>query len=114
MNYQNIELKKNSNQMVKLVPIFSILFVSMFFVAIFIAGDKEAVIAKSNAEVPVLDAEHSLTAVSEIGIKDPVTYSHISTEEPKSIKQSGTGSSISNYVNAWKLSKATSVSQIIV
>jgi hypothetical protein len=36
--------------MVKRVPIFLILFVSMFFVATFLTGDKEAVIAKSNAD----------------------------------------------------------------
>jgi hypothetical protein len=58
--------------------------------------------------------EHTLTAVSENGLKSPVTYSHISTDESKTTKQSGTSSSISNYVNAWKLSRVTSVSQIIV
>ncbi|HET6588742.1 MAG TPA: hypothetical protein VFG45_01105 [Candidatus Nitrosocosmicus sp.] len=49
--------------MVKLVPIFSILFVLMFIVAIFMTEDKEVAIAKSAAEDPVSNPEQSLTAV---------------------------------------------------
>lgn len=114
MKYQNIVLKNKSNQMVKLIPIFSILFVSLFFVAILLTGDKESVTAKSIAEAGPSSSEPSLTTVSEVVLNDQATYLHTSADESKTTKQSGTSSSISNYVNAWKLSKATPVSQIIV
>lgn len=114
MKYQNQTTNQNSNQMIKLVSIFSVLFASAFFVTFLLSENKDILSAKAMIEVPAPSHETSMTTVSESGLKDPATYSHISAEEPKTTKQSGTSSSISNYVNAWKLSKVTLGSQIIV
>jgi len=113
MKYQNQHSNNHSSQITKLIAIFSILFASVFFIAILLSEDKGLVTAKAMPGVSVPVPESSLVTVSEEESEDTVTYTDISTDEPETTKQSGTSSSISNYVNAWKLSKVTPVSQII-
>ena len=62
------------------------------------------------AQVPTF--ESSLTIGDDVESKDLAIQSHKSLDESKITKQSGTSSFVSNYINAWKLSKASSVFQI--
>ena len=98
--------------MTKLASIFSILFVSMFSMAIISAEDKTVVNVKSKPRAQVEAIESSSTMGYEVDSKDLTTQSHESLDEYEITKQSGTGSFVSNYINAWKLSKASSVFQI--
>jgi ligand-binding sensor domain-containing protein len=112
MNFQNINSQQNTHQMMKLASIFSILFVSMFSMAIISAEDKGVVNVKSKPRAQVAAIESSLTMGDEVNSKDLTPQSDESLDEYEITKQSGTGSFISNYINAWKLSKAGSVFQI--
>ena len=112
MNFRNINSQQNTHQMTKLASIFSILFVSMFSMAIISAEDKTVVNVKSKPRAQVEAIESSSTMGSEVDSKDLATQSHESLDEYEITKQSGTGSFVSNYINAWKLSKASSVFQI--
>jgi len=112
MKFQNINSQQYTDQMPKLTSIFSILFVSMFSMAIISAEDKTVVNVKSKPRAQVEAIESSSTMGSEVDSKDLTTKSHESLNEYEITKQSGTGSFVSNYINAWKLSKASSVFQI--
>lgn len=117
MKYQNDDShnnNNNSNQMMKILSIFSILFASVFIVVILFSEDKGVVTAKAMSNVPASVSEQSLTTAPGAESEDTTTKSYQSSDEPKITKQSAIGSSISNYVNAWKLTKVTPVSQIIL
>ena len=114
MKYQNHHSKYSNNQITNLVAIFSVLFASVFVVAIILSEHKGVDIAKATVVVSTSSPEPSLTSVTDDGLKDIAAYSHVSTGESKTTKLSGTSSSISNYINAWKLIKVTPVSQITV
>lgn len=60
---------------------------------------------------PVTTFEPQLTTVSDNRSKD---FINPSTGESKIAKQSGTSSAVSNYLNAWKLSKVTPEFPVIV
>lgn len=109
MNFRNINLQQNTNQMMKLTSLFSILFISIFCIAITLAEDKAVVNMSSIPRAQVPTSESSSNLVSDVESKDLTIQSHESLDETKTTKQSGTGSFISNYINAWKLSKANSV-----
>lgn len=81
----------------------------MFCTAILLAQDKGVVNMKLIPGVKGPTPESSSTMVSDVESKDLTIKSHESLDEFKITKQSGTGSFISNYINAWKLSKANSV-----
>ena len=68
------------------------------------------VIYTPRAQVPTF--ESSLTIGDDVESNDLAIQSHKSLDESKITKQSGTSSFVSNYINAWKLSKASSVFQI--
>ena len=112
MNFRNINSQQNAHQMMKLVSIFSILFVSMFSMAIISAEDKAVVNVKSKPREQVPTIESPSTMGNGVDSKDLTTQSHESLDEYEITKQSGTGSFISNYINAWKLSNASSVFQV--
>ena len=114
MNFRNTNSRQNTNQMIKLASIFSIFFVSVFYMAHILTADKEVinVIYTPRAQVPT--SQSSLTMVSDVESKDLAIQPDKSLDESKITKQSGTSSFISNYINAWKLSKANSAMQMIV
>jgi hypothetical protein len=112
MNFRNINSQQNTHQMMKLASIFSILFVTMFSMAIISVEDKAVANVKSKPRAQVEAIESSATMGAEVDSKDPTTQSHESLDKYEITKQSGTGSFILNYINAWKLSKASSVFQI--
>ncbi len=95
--------------MMKLTSLFSILFISIFYIAITLAEDKGVVNVSSIPRAQVPTSESSSNLVSDVESKDLTIQSHESLDESKITKQSGIGSFISNYINAWKLSKANSV-----
>jgi hypothetical protein len=109
MNFSKSNSEQNSNQIMKLTSIFSILFVSIFYMTIILTEDKGLANVKSISRVQVPISESSSTMVSDVEPKDLTVQSHESLDESKITMQSGTASSISNYINAWKLSKANSV-----
>ena len=77
----------------------------MSFMAIILTEDKRVVDEKS---IPRSQVPTSSTMGDDVESKDLAIQSHKSLDESKITKQSGTSSSISNYVNAWELSKAIS------
>jgi hypothetical protein len=114
MNFRNTNSRQNTNQVIKLASIFSIFFVSMFYMAHTLTEDKGDinVIYIPRAQVPT--PESALTMVSDVETEDPAIQSDKSLDESKITEQSGTSSYISNHVNAWKLSEANSAFQINV
>ena len=80
----------------------------MSFMAIILTEDKRVVNEKSIPRSQVPTSESSSTMGDDVESKDLTIQSHKSLDESKITKQSGTSSSISNYVNAWKLSEANS------
>jgi len=114
MNFQNINSQQYTDQMPKLTSIFSILFVSMFIMTIILTDDKGGVNEKSIPRPQLPTSESSSTIRDDSESKDLIIPSHKYLDESKITKQSGTSSFISNYINAWKLSKANSAMQMIV
>ena len=114
MNFRTTNSRQNTNQMIKLASIFSIFFLSVFYMAHILTEDKGVinVIYTPRAQVPT--SESSLTMVSDIESKDLAIQSHKSLDESKITKQSGTSSHVSNYINAWKLNEANSAIQTTV
>lgn len=105
MNISSINTPQNSLHTLKLTSIFSTLFVSLIFVAIVFTEYKGDVTLKSVSSVLVTTSEPELTTVSDIKSK-VLSPSLIPYSDKSGIaKQSGTSSSVSNYFNAWKLSK---------
>ena len=102
MNFKIIELQPNSNQIMKLTSIFSILFVSMFFIANMLTEDNRVVTVKALPPSTTLD---------DTGSKTLPIQSHSSLDESDIKIQSGMSSHVSNYINAWQLSKVTSAFQ---
>ena len=100
--------------MIKLASIFSIFFVSVFYMAHILTEDKGVinVIYTPRAQVPT--SESSLTMVSDVGSEDLAIQSHKSLDESITPEQSGTSSYVSNYINAWKLNEANSAFQTTV
>ena len=98
MNFKIIELQPNSNQIMKLISIFSIVFVSMFFIANILTEDNR---------VATVKALPSSTASYDTGSKTLPIQSHSSLDESDIKMQSGMSSHVSNYINAWQLSKVT-------
>src|SRR5687768_9481844 len=111
MGFQNISSKQENNQMMKLTSLFSILFSTLILVAIIITEDKGIVTLKSISSIPVTTSEPSLTTVSDVQSKD---LNIPSSEGAEITKQQGTSSTVSNYINAWKLSKSNSAFQTII
>ena len=97
--------------MTKPTSIFSILFVSMFFMTTILTEDKGVINVKSIPKAQLPTPESSLAMVSDVESEDLAIPSHKSLDESKITEQSGTSSFISNYVNAWELSKAISAIQ---
>lgn len=114
MNFQNINSQQYTDQMPKLTSIFSILFVSMFIMTIILTDDKGDVNEKSIPKPQLPTSESSSTIGDDFESKDLTIPSHKYLDESKITKQSGTSYFISNYINAWKLSKANSAMQMIV
>ncbi|MDN5868209.1 MAG: hypothetical protein L0H55_12540 [Candidatus Nitrosocosmicus sp.] len=114
MNFRNINSQQDTNQMMKLTSIFSIFFSTLIFVAIVITEDKGIVTLKSISSTPVTTSEPSLTAISDVKSKDLTIPSDSSSDESEIAKPSGTSSTVSNYINAWKLSKANLVFQMTI
>jgi hypothetical protein len=114
MNFQNINSQQYTDQMPKLTSIFSILFVSMFIITIILTDDKWGLNEKSIPRPQLPTSESSSTIGDDFESKDLIIPSHKYLDESKITKQSGTSSFISNYINAWKLSKANSAMQMIV
>jgi len=112
MNFRNINSQQNTNQVIKLASIFSIFFVSVFYMANILTEDKGDINVIYNPRAQVPTSQSSLTMVSDVESEDLAIQSDKSLDESKITKQSGTGSYVSNYINAWKLSKASSVFQI--
>ena len=108
MNFRNINSQLYTDQMTKPTSIFSILFVSMFFMTTILTEDKSVVDEKSIQRPQLPTPESSSTLGDDVEPNDLAIQSHISLDESKITEQSGTSSFISNYVNAWELSKAIS------
>ena len=102
MNFKIIELQPNSNQIMKLTSIFSILFVSMFFIANMLTEDNMVVTVKALPPSTTLD---------DTGSKTLPIQSDSSLHESDIKMQSEISSHVSNYINAWQLSKVTSAFQ---
>jgi hypothetical protein len=98
MNFKIIELQPNPNQIMKLTSIFSILFVSMFFIANILTEDNRAATVKDLS---------SSTTLYDPGSKTLPIQSDSSLDESDIKIQSGMSSHVSNYINAWQLSKVT-------
>lgn len=92
MSFQNINSQQDTNQMMKLTSIFSILFISVFFMTFILAEDKGVVNVKLIPTAQVPTSESLSTMVSEVKLKDLSIQSHESLDEPKITKQAGTGS----------------------
>ncbi|HEX5186927.1 MAG TPA: hypothetical protein VFV86_08565, partial [Nitrososphaeraceae archaeon] len=75
MNFRNINSQQNTHQMMKRASIFSILFVSMFYMAIISAEDKAVVNVKSKPRAQVEAIESSATMGSEVDSKILTTQS---------------------------------------
>lgn len=114
MNIPSINLEPNCLHTLKLTSIFSTFFVSLIIVAIVFTDDKEDVTLKSVSSTPVTTSEPALTTVTDVKSKDLTPSLIQSSDKSEIAKQSGTSSSVSNYFNAWKLSKVTPAFQIIV
>src|SRR4029079_9786564 len=99
MNFKIIELQPNANQIMKLTSIFSILFVSLFFIANILTEDNR---------VTTMKALPSSTTLYDTGSNTLPIHSHSSLDESDIKTQSGMSSHVSNYINAWQLSKVTS------
>ena len=99
MNFKIIELQPNSNQIMKLTSIFSILIVSVFIIANLLTED---------SRVTALKALPPSTTFYDTGSKTLPIQSHSSLDESDIKMQSGMSSHVSNYINAWQLSKVTS------
>ena len=114
MNFRNTNSRQNTNQMIKLASIFSIFFVSVFYMAHILTEDKGVidVIYTPRAQVPT--SELSSTMVSDVESEDLASQSDKSLDESKITEQSGTGYYVSNYINAWKLNEANSAFQTTV
>ena len=102
MNFKIIELQPNANLIMKLTSIFSILFVSLFFITNILTEDNRAATVK---------ALPSSTALYDTESKTLPIQSHSSLDESDIKMQSGMSSHVSNYINAWQLSKATTAFQ---
>ena len=102
MNFKIIDLQPNANQIMKVFSIFSILFVSLFFIANILTEDDR---------VATVNALPSSTTLSDTGSKTLAIQSHSSLDWSDIKMQSEMSSHVSNYINAWQLSKVTSAFQ---
>jgi hypothetical protein len=112
MKYKIINLQPNANnQIMKLTSIFSILFGSMFLIAINLSDDNRVVTVKALEPTQVIKSVPSSATLPDIKSKDSSIQSHSSFDESDVKIQSEMSSHVSNYINAWQLSKVTSASQ---
>ena len=111
MNLRIIDQQPHANQTMKLTIIFSILFVSMFLIAIVMTEDNRVVTVKAIPSTQIIKTMPSSTTLSAIQNKDPSIQSHSSSDEVDIKMQSGISSHVSNFINAWQLSKVTSAFQ---
>ncbi|HET6589854.1 MAG TPA: hypothetical protein VFG45_06805 [Candidatus Nitrosocosmicus sp.] len=112
MNIQTINFKTSTNKTFRLTSIFSIFFVTLFLVATALTDEKENTNAKTFSSLPIEASDMPVTTMNGIEPQVVSIQTTHDSQQPGIAKQTGTGSSISNYVNAWKLSKVTPASQI--
>jgi hypothetical protein len=113
MSIQTINFKTSTNKTFRLTSIFSIFFVTLFLVTIALTDEKESTNAKTFTSLPTTASEMPDTTMNGVEPQDTSIQTNHDSQQPEIAKQTGTGSSISNYVNAWKLSKVTPAYQII-
>ena len=70
MNFRNINSQQNTNQVIKLASIFSIFFVSVFYMANILTEDKGDINVIYNPRAQVPTSESSLTMVSNVESED--------------------------------------------
>lgn len=113
MNDQDFNFQNNKNKTRGLTSIFSIIFVSLFFVTIALSQEKETVSDKSMTSVSLLTSESIITPINVANQQTMAIQINHGLKSSEIIEPTGTSSSISNYVNAWKLSKVTPPYQVI-
>lgn len=85
----------------------------MFFVAIALTDEKEIAYDTPLAALPLSLSESSVSAATAVEQGEAVIQINRDSQQFGISEQTGTSSSVSNYVNAWKLSKVTPSYQII-
>lgn len=113
MTNQTFHYYKQTSKTRRLAIMFSILFVSLIFVTMMLTQEKVFVNGESSNTPFTKSFEHSNMTVSLSESINAHSQKDVESGHSKVKDQSGTSSSISNYVNAWRLSKVTPAFQII-
>jgi len=113
MNYLTINFKKSTNRKLGLPTILSIFLFPLFFAAIALPDEKEIVNGMPFTYEHISQSKSSTITITTDEPQDESSKINNDFQQAKIREQTGTSSFISNYVNAWKLSKVTPSYQII-